>query len=556
MAQTQNVPVLVLKEGTSRTKGRDAQKANIMAAVTLAETIRSSLGPKGMDKMLVSGFGDVTISNDGATIVKEMDVQHPAAKMLVEVAKTQDAEVGDGTTTAMILAGSLLKKAEDLLDQDIHPTVIIEGYKKSMEKALDVVNKIATQVEPMDKKRLKEVAITTLSGKSVVTGHFERLAELVVEAVVQVTEKTGDKYTVDLDNVKLEKKKGETLDDTQLIKGVVLDKEVVHPGMPKRVEGAKIAIIDTALEIEKTEMTAKINITSPDQMKNFLDEEASMIKGMVDKVVSSGANVVVVQKGIDDIAQHYLAKRNIMAMRRAKRSDIENLAKASGARIVTTLDDLSSKDLGFAKVVEEKRVGKDKMVFVEGCKNPKSVTVLIRGGTERMVDEAERSLHDAKCVVRNVIQEPYLVAGGGAPEEEVATKLREFAKSFSGREQLAVLKFAEAIEEVPLTLAENSGLDPVDILVEMRAAHSRGEKSAGVNVFSGKISDMSRANVLEPASVKKQAIKSATEAAITLLKIDDVIAASAPKGPAPGEHAHGMEGMPPGMGGMGGMGGM
>jgi thermosome len=555
MAQTQNVPVLILKEGTSRTKGRDAQKANIMAAVTLAETIRSSLGPKGMDKMLVSSFGDVTISNDGATIVKEMDVQHPAAKMLVEVAKTQDAEVGDGTTTAMILAGSLLKKAEDLLDQDIHPTVIIEGYRKSMEKALDVIDKLATEVEPMDKKRLKEVAITSLSGKSVVTGHFERLAELVVDAIAQVTEKTDDKYIVDLDNVKLEKKKGETLDDTQLIKGVVLDKEVVHPGMPKMVENAKIAILDTALEIEKTEITAKINITSPDQMKNFLDEEASMIKEMVDKVVASGASVVVVQKGIDDIAQHYLAKKNIMALRRAKRSDIENLAKASGARIVTTLDDLSPKDLGFAKLVEEKRVGKDKMVFVEGCKNPKSVTILIRGGTDRMVDEAERSLHDAKCVVRNVIQDPHLVAGGGAPEEEVATKLREFAKSFSGREQLAVLKFAEAIEEVPLTLAENSGLDPVDILVELRAAHSKGEKSAGVNVFSGKISDMYRSNVLEPASVKKQAIKSATEAAITLLKIDDVIAASAPKGGA-GEHAHGMEGMPPGMGGMGGMGGM
>ena len=554
MTQTQNVPVLVLKEGTSRTKGRDAQKANIMAAVTLAETIRSSLGPKGMDKMLVSSFGDVTISNDGATIVKEMDVQHPAAKMLVEVAKTQDAEVGDGTTTAMILAGSLLKKAEDLLDQDIHPTVIIEGYKKSMEKALDTIDKLASEVEPLDKKRLREVAITSLSGKSVVTGHFERLAELIVEGVVQVAEKAGDKYTVDLDNVKLEKKKGETLDDTQLIKGVVLDKEVVHPGMPKMVENAKIAIIDTALEIEKTEITAKINITSPDQMKNFLDEEASMIKGMVDKVVASGANVVVVQKGIDDIAQHYLAKKNIMALRRAKRSDIENLAKASGARIVTIIDDLSSKDLGFAKLVEEKRVGKDKMVFVEGCRNPKSVTVLIRGGTDRMVDEAERSLHDAKCVVRNVVQDPHLVAGGGAPEEEVATKLREFAKSFSGREQLAVLKFAEAMEEVSLTLAENSGLDPVDILVELRAAHSRGEKSAGVNVFNGKISDLSKSSVLEPASVKKQAIKSATEAAITLLKIDDVIAASAPKGPAPG--APGMEGMPPGMGGMGGMGGM
>ena len=551
MAATQSLPVLVLKEGTARTTGRDAQKANIMAAVTLAETIRSSLGPKGMDKMLVSSFGDVTISNDGATIVKEMDVQHPAAKMLVEVAKTQDAEVGDGTTTAVILAGAMLKKAEDLLDQDIHPTVIIEGYKKSMEKAIEIIDNMATKVDPMDEKRLKEAAITSLSGKSVVSGHYERLAGLVVEAVMQVAEKVGDKYVVDLDNIKLEKKKGETLDDTQLVRGVVLDKEVVHPGMPKRVENAKIAILDCALEIEKTEMTAKINITSPDQMKSFLDEESSMLKGMVDYIVNSGANVLVIQKGVDDIAQHYLAKKGVMAMRRAKRSDIENLAKASGARIITTVDDLTDKDLGYAKLVEERRIGKDKMVFVEGCKNPKSVTILVRGGTDRMVDEAERSLHDAKCVVRNVVQDPWLVPGGGAPEEEVASKLRDFARSFSGREQLAVLKFAEAMEEVPLTLAENSGLDPVDILVELRSSHAKGQKSVGVDVTEGKVRDMSKTSVLEPASVKKQAIKSATEAAITLLKIDDVIAATAPKGGAPPEHGH--EGMPPGMGGMGGM---
>jgi thermosome len=551
MSATQSLPVLILKEGTARTTGRDAQKANIMAAVTLAETIRSSLGPKGMDKMLVSSFGDVTITNDGATIVKEMDVQHPAAKMLVEVAKTQDAEVGDGTTTAVILAGSMLKKAEDLLDQDIHPTVIIEGYKKSMEKAIEIIDKMATKVDPMDEKKLKEAAITSLSGKSVVSGHYERLAGLIVEAVMQVAEKVGDKYVVDLDNIKLEKKKGETLDDTQLVRGVVLDKEVVHPGMPKRVENAKIAILDCALEIEKTEMTAKINITSPDQMKSFLDEESSMLKGMVDYVVNSGANVLVIQKGVDDIAQHYLAKKGVMAMRRAKRSDIENLAKASGARIITTVDDLSAKDLGYAKLVEERRIGKDKMVFVEGCKNPKSVTILIRGGTDRMVDEAERSLHDAKCIVRNVVQDPWLVPGGGAPEEEVASKLRDFARSFSGREQLAVLKFAEAMEEVPLTLAENSGLDPVDILVELRSSHAKGQKSVGVDVTEGKVRDMSKTSVLEPASVKKQAIKSATEAAITLLKIDDVIAASAPKGGGPPEHGH--EGMPPGMGGMGGM---
>ncbi|MEM3365403.1 MAG: thermosome subunit alpha [Candidatus Methanomethyliaceae archaeon] len=548
----QSLPVLVLKEGTSRTTGRDAQRANIMAAVTLAEAIRSSLGPKGMDKMLVSSFGDVTISNDGATIVKEMDVQHPAAKMMVEVAKAQDTEVGDGTTTAMVLAGALLRKAEDLLDQEIHPTVIIEGYKKAMEKALSIIDNMAIKVEPTDKKKLKDVAITTLSGKSVVAGHFERLAELIVEGALSVAEKVGDKYKVDLDNIKLEKKKGESLDETQLIHGIVLDKEIVHPGMPKRIEDAKVAILDCPLEIEKTEITAKINITSPEQMKSFLDEEAAMLKGMVDKIAATGANFVVVQKGIDDIAQHYLAKKGIAAVRRAKRSDIENLAKACGARIVTTIDDLTPKDLGYAKLVEERRVGKDKMVFVEGCKNPKAVTILVRGGTDRFVDEAERSLHDAKCVVRNVIQDPWLVPGGGAPEEEIATNLRDYAKSFSGREQLAILKFAEAMEEIPTTLAENSGLDPVDILVELRSAHARGEKYAGVNVFTGKVVDMAKENILEPASVKKQAIKSATEAAITLLKIDDIIAAAAPKKEKEEKEKRG-EGGEEGYPGMGGM---
>ncbi|MCQ8892311.1 MAG: TCP-1/cpn60 chaperonin family protein [Candidatus Methanosuratincola sp.] len=540
-----------MKEGTSRTTGRDAQRANIMAAVALAEAIRSSLGPKGMDKMLVSSFGDVTISNDGATIVKEMDVQHPAAKMLVEVAKTQDIEVGDGTTSAVILAGALLKKAQELLDQEVHPTVIIEGYKKAMEKALTTVDDIAFKVDPTDRKMLKEAAITTLSGKSVVAGHFERLAEMVVDAVVQVAEKQGEKYKVDLDNIRLERKKGESLDETQLVKGVVLDKEVVHPGMPKRVENAKIAILDCPLELEKTEITAKINITSPEQMKAFLDEETEMLKELVEKVARSGANVVVVQKGIDDVAQHYLAKKGILAVRRAKRSDVEALAKASGARIVTSVDDLTPNDLGFAALVEERRVGKDKMVFVEGCKNPKAVTILIRGGSDRMVDETERSLHDAKCVVRNIMQDPYLVYGGGAPEEEVATRLREYGRSLSGREQLAVLKFAEAMEEIPLTLAENSGLDPVDILVEIRAAHAKGQKTYGVDVMSGKVDDMSKSNVFEPASVKKQAIKSATEAAITLLKIDDIIAASAPK-----KEKEGKGSPEEGMGGMGGMGGM
>ncbi|MDI9644368.1 MAG: thermosome subunit alpha [Candidatus Verstraetearchaeota archaeon] len=553
MAATQSLPVLVLKEGTSRTTGRDAQRANIMAAVALAEAIRSSLGPKGMDKMLVSSFGDVTVSNDGATIVKEMDVQHPAAKMLVEVAKTQDIEVGDGTTTAVILAGALLKKAQELLDQEVHPTIIIEGYKKAMGKALTTIDEISFSVDPTDKGLLKEAAITTLSGKSVVAGHFERMAELIVDAVIQVAEKQGEKYKVDLDNIRLERKKGESLDETQLVKGVVLDKEVVHPGMPKRVENAKIAILDCPLELEKTEITAKINITTPEQMKAFLDEETEMLKSMVEKVANSGANVLVVQRGIDDVAQHYLAKKGILSVRRAKRSDVEALAKACGARIVTSVDDLTANDLGYAALVEERRVGKDKMVFVEGCKNPKAVTILVRGGSDRMVDEAERSLHDAKCVVRNIMQEPNLVPGGGAPEEEVATKLREFGRSLSGREQLAILKFAEAMEEIPLTLAENSGLDPVDILVEIRAAHARGDKSFGVDVMSGKVDDMMKARVFEPASVKKQAIKSATEAAITLLKIDDIIAASAPKKEKEKEGKGSSE---EGMGGMGGMGGM
>jgi len=525
----QGIPVLVLKEGTTRTTGREAQRANIMAAITLAETIKSSLGPRGMDKMLVSSFGDVTITNDGATIVKEMDVQHPAAKMMVEVAKAQDSEVGDGTTTAIILAGALLKKADELLEQEIHPTIIVEGYKKAMEKALSIIDEIAIKIDPMDKQKLKEVAITALSGKSIVAGHYEKLAELVVDAAIAVAENINGKFKVDLDNIKLEKKKGESIDETQLIHGVVLDKEIVHPGMPKRIEDAKIAILDCPLEIEKTEITAKINITSPEQMKKFLDEEASMLKAMVDKIAESGANFVVVQKGIDDIAQHYLAKRGIAAVRRAKRSDIELLAKACNARIVTNVEDLTPADLGYAKLVEERRVGKDKMVFIEGCKNPKAVTILIRGGSDRFVDEAERSLHDAKCVVRNVIQDPWLVAGGGAPEVEVAMRLKEYARGFSGREQLAIMRFAEALEEIPLTLAENSGLDPVDIIVELRSAHTRGEKNAGINVFTGKVTDMLKEGIVEPAIVKKQAIKSATEAAIALLKIDDIIAAAAPK---------------------------
>ncbi|RLE50143.1 MAG: thermosome subunit [Candidatus Methanomethylicota archaeon] len=524
-----STPVLILKEGTTRTVGRDALRANITAATIIAETVRSSLGPRGMDKMLVDSFGDVTITNDGATILKEMEVQHPAAKMLVEVSKAQDSEVGDGTTTAVVLAGSLLRKAEELLDQNVHPTMIIEGYKKAMDYALKVVDEVAIRVDPMDRTVLKNAALTTLSGKAVIAGHHDLLAELAIEACLQVAEKVGDKWKVDLDNIKVEKKKGESLDQTQLVKGIVLDKEVVHPGMPKRVEKAKIAVLDCPLEIEKTEISAKIHITTPEQMKSFLDEEATMLRNMVDKLASVGANVVIVQKGIDDIAQHYLAKKGILAVRRAKRSDIEALARASGARIVTALDDLTPEDLGYAELVEERKVGKDKMVFIEGCKNPRAVTILVRGGSDRMVDEAERSIHDALCVVRNIIQDARMVPGGGAVEAEVAHRLREWARTLSGREQLAALKFAEAIEEIPAALAENSGLDPVDILVELRSRHARGEKTMGIDVVSGKVSDMIEKKVIEPAVVKLQAIKSATEAAITILKIDDVIASAPPK---------------------------
>ncbi|MEM4700165.1 MAG: thermosome subunit beta, partial [Candidatus Nezhaarchaeales archaeon] len=410
------IPVLVLKEGTSRTVGRDAQRANIMAVRVIAEAVKTSLGPMGMDKMLVSSFGDVTITNDGATILKEMDIQHPAAKMMVEVAKAQDAEVGDGTTTAVVLAGELLKNAEELLDQDVHATVIMDGYRKAMNKALELLDKIAKPVDPTDKELLKKAALTTLSGKAAVAAARDLLAELSVRAILQVATKVDGKYVVDVDDVKVEKKRGESLSETQLINGIVIDKEVVHPGMPKRVEKAKIALLECPLEVEKTEMTAKINITSPEQMKAFLDEEIRMLKSMVDKIAATGANVVLCEKGIDDAAQHFLAKRGILAARRLKHSDMEKLAKATGGRIVTSIDDLSPADLGEAELVEERKIADEKMIFVEGCKNPKAVSILVRGSSDMMIKEAERSVHDALCVVRNVVQEPKVVPGGGAIE--------------------------------------------------------------------------------------------------------------------------------------------
>jgi thermosome len=546
-AQQGGVPVLILREGSSRSRGRDAQHNNIMAAQVIAEAVRSALGPKGMDKMLVDSMGDVTITSDGRTILDEMDVEHPAAKMMVEVAKTQDDEVGDGTTTSVIVAGELLGKAEDLINKNVHPTVIIDGYRKAADKALEMLETIAITVEPKHKGYLKKVAMTSMASK-LVAENREQLADIVVEAVLDIAEKVGDEIRVDLDDIMVEKKPGESVTDTKLIKGIILDKEVVHPGMPKRVENAKIALLDTALEVEKTEFDAKINIETPEQMESFLKEEENMLREMVDKIAKSGANVLVCQKGIDDMVQHFLARKGVLAVRRAKKSDMEKLAKATGGRVVTNLNDMTKKDLGKAALVEERKIGDDKMTFVEGCKNPLSVAILIRGGTERIVDEAERSIHDALCVVRDVVQEPKILAGGGAPEIEIARTLRDYAKSLPGREQLAVQRYAEAIEAVPLTLGENAGLDPIDILTELRARHEKGEKWAGVDVFEGKVKDMENLEVYEPLVVKKQIIKSATEAATMILKIDDVIASGKTKMPsAPG----GPGGMPPG--GYGGM---
>jgi len=547
-AQQGGVPVLILREGSSRSRGRDAQHNNIMAAQVIAEAVRSVLGPKGMDKMLVDSMGDITITSDGRTILDEMDVEHPAAKMMVEVAKTQDDEVGDGTTTSVIVAGELLGKAEDLINKNVHPTVIIDGYRKAADKALEMLETIAITVEPKDKGYLKKVAMTSMASK-LVAENREQLAEIAVEAVLDVAEKVGDEIRVDLDDIMVEKKPGESVTDTKLIKGIILDKEVVHPGMPKRVENAKIALLDTALEVEKTEFDAKINIETPEQMESFLKEEENMLREMVDKIAKSGANVLVCQKGIDDMVQHFLARKGVLAIRRAKKSDMEKLAKATGGKVVTNLNDMTKKDLGKAALVEERKIGDDKMTFVEGCKNPLSVAILIRGGTERIVDEAERSIHDALCVVRDVVQEPKILAGGGAPEIEIARTLRDYAESLPGREQLAVQRYAEAIETVPLTLGENAGLDPIDILTELRARHEKGEKWAGVDVFEGKVKDMENLEVYEPLVVKKQIIKSATEAATMILKIDDVIASGKTKMPPtpPG----GPSGMPPG--GYGGM---
>ena len=537
-------PVLILKEGTGRSRGKEAQRNNIQAAKLVAEIVKSSLGPRGMDKMLVDSLGDVTITNDGATLLKEMDIQHPAAKMLVEVSKATDDEVGDGTKSAVILAGALLEKAEGLLDRGVHPTIIVHGYNKSAAKSIEILGSFAERVSPTNKEWLTKIARTSMQTKLVVR-EAQQLAELVVDAAVAVAEERDGKYKVDLDSVKVEKKPGGSVSDTTLISGIVLDKEVVHSGMPKRVEKAKIALISAAFEVEKTEFDAKLSISDPAMMKKFLDEETHMLKSMVDKIVAIGANVMICQKGMDDIAQFYLAKAGILAVRRAKESDLTKLAKATGARIANNFDDLSEKDLGHADLVEERKVEQDRWVFVEGCRNPKAMTLLIRGGTQRIVDEAERSVHDALMVTKDVIEKPGIVAGGGSAEMETASQIRKWAENLTGREQLAVVEFAEALETIPIALAVNAGLSPIDTMTELRAKHAGVGKWFGVDTMEGKVKDMHKENVIEPLSVKEQIIQSATEAAIMILRIDDVIAAGKSKGPA---------GPPPGAGGMGGEG--
>ncbi len=536
--------VIILKEGSSQNRGKEAQRNNIAAAKLIAEVVRTSIGPRGMDKMLVDSLGDVTITNDGATMLKEIDVQHPAAKMLVEVSKTTDNEVGDGTTSAVILAGALLEKAEELLDKDVHPTVIVDGYTKAARRALESLNSIAEKIDPQDKVWLTKIARTSMQTK-LVSKEAEMLASMIVDAILAVAEKAEKGFKVDIDNVKVEKKPGGSMADTKLIQGIVLDKEVVHSGMPKRMEKAKIALVSAPFEIEKTEFDAKLNINDPSMMKKFLDEETKMLKGMVDKVVKVGATVVICQKGMDDIAQHYMSKAGILGVRRAKESDMTKLARATGARVVNNFEDLSPSDLGYAALVEERKVEEDRWVFVEGCKNPKAVTLLIRGGTQRIVDEGERSVHDALMVTKDVVEKPLVVAGGGAPEAEAAYQVMKWSEKLTGREQLAAQKFAEALESIPIALAENAGMDPIDAQVDFRAKHAEGGKWFGIEASDGKVKDMYARQIFEPLSVKEQIVRSATEAASMILRIDDVIASGKMKAPP----------MPPGGGG-GGMGGM
>ena len=538
--QTPNGPVLVLKESALQEKGKDAQKNNIMAAKLVADIVKSSLGPRGLDKMLVDSLGDVTITNDGATILKEIDAQHPAAKMMVEISKTIDTEVGDGTTSSVIFAGTLLAKAEELLKKDVHSSVIIEGFQAASEKALEILAEISKKVSSDDRESLLKIASTSMESK-LISEDSDSLSKIVVDSVLNITETKDGNSTVDLENIKVEKKAGGSIQDTALIKGIVLDKEIVHSGMPTKIQHAKIALLNTAMEIEKTEMSAEIRINDPTQMQMFLEEENRMIKSMVDKIHSIGANVVICQKGIDDMAQHFLSKHGILAVRRVKESDMTKLAKATGGRVTSNIDDISTNDLGAANLVQQKKVESDKWVFIEGCKNPQSVTLLIRGGSQRVVDEVDRSIHDSLMVVKDVIEKPEIVAGGGAPEALLAAFLKDWSERFEGRQQLAINKFAEALEIIPLTISENAGMDPIDTMVKLRAKQSEGKKWTGINAKEGRVADMLSQNIVEPVVVKEQIIKSATEAASMILRIDDVIVISGGSG----------GGMPPGMPPMG-----
>jgi len=547
-AQLGGQPIFILREGTERSRGREAQNNNIMAAKAVANAVRTTLGPKGMDKMLVDGLGDVVITNDGVTILREMDIEHPAAKMVVEVAKTQDDEVGDGTTTAAVLAGELLKVAEDLLDQNVHSTIIASGYRLAADRASEILKTIERTVTEDDEDLLLKISETAMTGKGAESSK-DKLSKLVVKAVKSVVEIEGGKKVVDIDNIKIEKKVGGSIEDSELIEGMVIDKERVHPNMPKVVKDAKIAMISEPVEFKKTEVDAEINITSPDQLQLFLDQEEKMLKNMVDKIINSGANVVVCQKGIDDMAQHYMSKAGILAVRRVKKSDMEKLSRASGGAVVTNIDEISESDLGHADLAEEKKTGGDSMLFITGCKNPKAVSLVIRGGTEHVVDSLERALEDALRVVGVVIEDEKLVAGGGSPEVELSLRLNEYAATLKGREQLAVNKFADAIEVIPRTLAENAGLDPIDMMVELKSQHEKGNKNAGLDVYTGDVIDMMDKGVVEPLRVKTQAINSATESAVMILRIDDVIASTGGgEGEMPPEMMGG--GMPPGMGGM------
>ena len=529
------MPIVLLREGTTETKGNQAQRNNITAAKTIAEIVRTSLGPRGMDKMLVNNLGDVTITNDGATILKEMDVQHPAAKMMVEISKATDNEVGDGTTSTVVLAGSLLSKAEELISKGVHSTVIVDGYRMASEKAIEILKNASTKVDPADRQMLGKIARTSMASK-LVSVNSEPLSKTVVDAVIAIAEKAEEHYKVDIDNIKIEKKAGGSIEDTKLIQGIVLDKEVVHGAMPKRIEEAKIALLNAALEIEKPEMSAEIRISEPQQMHMFLEEENRMLKSMVDKITASGANVLLCQKGIDDLAQHYLAKEGILAVRRVKEGDMNNLAKATGGRMLSNIDELSADDLGYAKLVEERKVETDKWVFVEGCKNPKALSILIRGGSQRVVDEAERSVHDAIMAVKDVVEYPYVTVGAGAPEVYISQKVREWSASLSGRSQLAVERFSDSVEEIAIALAENAGMDPLDTQTQLRAKAALSKPKYGVDVINGKVTDMAAKDVYEPLKVKEQVISAATEASSMILRIDDVISVSKSResGPPPG----------------------